>query len=139
VGLETGLDVVDHGQVAEQADVLERSRDPEPRDPVGGRPGDVTTIEPDRARRRLQEPGEHMEERRLARAVGSDHAVDRARRKPQIVVGQRLQSAKRLRQPPNLEEGVAAYDGGGDRTACHTRILTSRVCHRRILVNRGGT
>jgi hypothetical protein len=94
VALETCLDVVDHGKVAEQPDVLERAGDPEPGDPVRRRPGDVATVEPDRAGRRPEEPGQDMEQRRLARAVRSDDAMDGSGAEPQVVVAQRLESTE---------------------------------------------
>jgi len=59
------------------ADVLERPPDAEPRDAVGRQPGDVAAEETDRAGRRQQKAGEHIEERRLAGAVRPDHTMDR--------------------------------------------------------------
>ena len=51
---------------------------PELHDHVGPAAGDVPAVELDPAERRLVEAGEHVEERRLAGAVGADDRDDRA-------------------------------------------------------------
>ena len=66
------------GHRREQADVLERPRHAQRRDLVRPRAGDVRAVELDLAQRRLVEAGEHVEERRLAGAVGPDDRDDRA-------------------------------------------------------------
>ena len=104
LALEPDLDVVEDRQVAEQADVLEGPADSHPGDGVGRRAGDVATVERDRAARWPEEPGQEMEQRRLAGAVRTDDAVDRQRGEAQLVVDQRLQAAERLGQPAGLEQ-----------------------------------
>ena len=70
--------VLRRGHRPEQADVLERPRHAELHDHVRAVARDVALLEVDPAERRLVEAGEHVEERRLARAVGPDDRDDRA-------------------------------------------------------------
>src|SRR3989442_1275481 len=63
--LDRDHDVVEDRQVTEEADVLERPANPEPRDAVGGRTRDILSVEADRPARRPKEPGEEVEQRRL--------------------------------------------------------------------------
>ena len=65
--------------VAEQADVLERPGDPEADDLVGLAAGDLRAVEHDPALGRDVQAGDHVEERRLAGAVGPDEADDARR------------------------------------------------------------
>ena len=104
LALEPDLDVVEDRQVAEQADVLEGTADSHPGDGVGRRAGDVATVERDRAARWPEEPGQEMEQRRLAGAVRTDDAVDRQRVETKLVVDQRLEAAERLGQAAGLEQ-----------------------------------
>ena len=64
--------------VAEQADVLERARDARLDDPVGLEPDQIAAVEFELAAVRHVKPGEHVEQRGLAGAVGTDQAVDLA-------------------------------------------------------------
>ncbi len=78
--------VLERGHVLEEADVLERPPDAELRDPVGRLVRDVVAVELDHARRRLVDAREHVEERRLARAVRADQADDRLARDDEVDV-----------------------------------------------------
>ena len=70
--------VVEHGEAAEQGDVLERARHAERRD-LARRPArDVAALEHDAAGIRLVEAGDHVEQRGLAGAVGADDREDAA-------------------------------------------------------------
>src|SRR2546421_43587 len=71
-------DVLEGGHVLEQPDVLEGARDPEPRDAVRGAARDVGACEEDASGRRLVQPGDDVEEGRLAGAVRADEADDRS-------------------------------------------------------------
>src|SRR4029077_2517314 len=64
-----------HG--AEETDVLEGAPDAELGDLVLRQTSDLVAVEQDLARRRRVCAGEHVEERRLAGAVGPDQARDR--------------------------------------------------------------
>ena len=82
--------VLEHGRVLEQLDVLERAGDAEAGDLVRRAPAEVDAVELDRSRRRRVEPADEVEDRRLAGAVRADqrehlaardvegHAVDGA-------------------------------------------------------------
>ena len=97
--LDADLDVVEDGEVIEEADVLERPRDAQAGHAVGGQVGDVLAVELDRAGRRRHHAREQVEQRGLASPVGTDDAMDGARRQAQVVVGQRDEPAEALRQP----------------------------------------
>ena len=70
------LDVLPHGQAAERAAVLERAREPGPGAARRAPAGDLAARELDGALVRPVEPGQHVHERRLARAVRADQADD---------------------------------------------------------------
>ena len=82
-------DVLERGHLREEADVLERAADPELRDRVRRLRRHVVPVEDDLAGGRLVHAREHVEERRLARAVRADQAHDRpvGDREVQIVDG----------------------------------------------------
>src|ERR687884_197474 len=82
-------DVLEHVELDEQARDLERSRQTEAGDAVGRQPGDPPAVVDDRARRRLLEPGNDVEQGRLAGAVRTDHADDLARLDVEGHAGQR--------------------------------------------------
>ena len=99
-------DVFQRGHVAEEADVLEGSRD------AGG--GDaVRTLQSQRhageqhlAAIARVEPGEHVEQRRLAGAVGTDQAVDFPGLDGQRNILQRLHAAEALANVAGFEQNV---------------------------------
>ena len=70
--------VLEHGHVGEQADVLERPRDAELRDLIRLLAVDARPVEMDFAFGRLVQARQQVEDRRLARAVRADQAVQRA-------------------------------------------------------------
>src|SRR5215211_3056980 len=71
-------DVVEHRHALKQLDVLERPGDAEPDDGVGGDAEDVLARERDAAGVRRVEASDHVERRRLARAVRADQPRDLA-------------------------------------------------------------
>ena len=71
-------DVLERGHVLEEPDVLERAAHAALRDRMRRLAGDVLAREDDLPRRGLVDAGEHVEERRLPRAVRADEADDRA-------------------------------------------------------------
>ncbi len=68
-------------------------------------------------------PRQQVEQRRLARAVRPDDAVDGARRQAQVVVGEREQAAEALGEPPDGEDGLClrSRSGGQARHRCFLR------------------
>jgi hypothetical protein len=112
--LRPGHDVLERRQPREQPDALERAGDPEARE----------LMRPDVAQRALaprdvavvgaHEAADHVEERRLARAVGADDADDLARRDLQGDVVERGQAAEAHRdrvdaQPVSLSALVGGH------------------------------
>ena len=90
-------EVVEHGQAAEQRDVLERARHAERGDRARALAGDVAALERDAAGVGLVEAGDHVEQRGLARAVRADDGEDAApwerrptRRRPRPTPPKRL-------------------------------------------------
>ena len=71
--------VVEHGQVLEEGDVLEGAGQAHGGDPVGTPAEDVLPQQLDRALLGPVDPRQHVEERRLAGAVGSDDGEQLAR------------------------------------------------------------
>src|SRR5579863_3545010 len=71
-----GLEIFEYGQFLEDVGALERASDPHAADAVRRRAGDVAAVEPYRAAIRPQMPGDQVEQRRLAGAVGADHGRD---------------------------------------------------------------
>ena len=70
--LEHGADVVLDGEAAEDRRLLRQIADPEPRALVHRQRGDVLAVEFDAAAVGLDQPGDHVEDRGLAGAVGPE-------------------------------------------------------------------
>ena len=102
--MESDLDVLGDGHALEHLDQLERPDQPHRGDLVLADVGDVLAGEIDRPGGRMQEAGQHIEERGLARPVGADHREQAAFRHRQVdfVVGD--QSAEFLGQAAYVEE-----------------------------------
>ena len=101
--------VLPHGHVEEQPQGLEGPRDPLPRDPVRLEPLDALAREDDVALGRLVDPGDQVEERRLARTVRADHADDLALVDMQVEVGHDLEAAERHRHAAAARAGCVAH------------------------------
>jgi hypothetical protein len=71
-------DVVEHGGVHREGDVLERAAQPQPGELVRGLPGQDGVAEHDAARRRPVKAADDVEAAGLAGAVRADEGVDRA-------------------------------------------------------------
>ena len=76
VSVATDEDVVQGGQLTEHLGVLERTGDTAPGDLVRRQREQVFTVERDPARPRTVEPGDQVEDGRLAGAVGADQRED---------------------------------------------------------------
>src|SRR4051812_14251856 len=83
--------------------MLEGPRDSEPRDRVRRLIEQLGAVEADRALRRLDEPADAVEERRLACAVGADQAADGAVSDRQLHVVERGDSAEADGQAGDLQ------------------------------------
>ena len=143
--LERDEHVLARGQAAERLEPLERARDAEPGAAVRAGAGDVGAVEPDVTADvgRLQ-PGDHVEERGLARAVRPDEPGDAARprhRDRRVVereqAAERHRDRRRCRGAPSGQSAVAAGDVGardvvGDRRAPRSRMSTSASVNGRV-------
>ena len=96
--------VLQRRQVREQADVLKRSRDAARGDFVRLQIGHWLAVEHEFAGVLPVDPGQHVEEARLARAVGPDEAVDFAVPDVEAHVGERVHAAEPLADPFCHEE-----------------------------------
>ena len=92
-------------ELVEEAGDLEGAGDPERRDLLGLLAGDVLAVEDDLARGRGEEPGEEVEEGRLAGAVGAHEGVDRAGPDDEVDLGDGPEAAELLGQGARLEHG----------------------------------
>src|SRR5262249_33729507 len=72
-------------------------------------------------------PGDHAEERRLARAVGTDHADDAAARKREVQAVDQEAIAVSLAQPLRLDDEVAEPRAGRDRDLRHALARLLRL------------
>ena len=101
--------VLERGHAAEQPNVLERARDPRLRDLMHRGRGVVLAVEFEVAGVGRVEPGDHVEERSLARAVRADQAVDLPFLDLGADVGQRLQAAEALVHAFHGQSNVVAH------------------------------
>ena len=98
------LDVVDNTGLAEQADVLERAGDPCLGDLVGFPAHNALPVEDDGTLGRRINAGDHVEDGRLAGAVGSNEADDLTMLELDVEVGNGTQATEELREMLNIEE-----------------------------------
>ena len=70
------LDVFQHGEVVEQLHQLEGAHQPASGDALWRNAGQLLVLEEDAAFGGVDEPGDHVEQRRLAGAVGADDGGD---------------------------------------------------------------
>ena len=76
MGVPAGQDVLDHGAVLEQREVLEGAPDADCREPPRRDGRKIDAVEHDAPAARPQHAGDHVEQRGLAGAVRADHAAD---------------------------------------------------------------
>ena len=96
--------VLGRGHAAEEADVLVGSRQAQPGDLVRAQLVDLGAVEGDAALVDLVEAGDAVEERGLARAIGSDDADDRALFEVEGQVADGGQAAEAFRRVAGLEQ-----------------------------------
>ena len=98
-------DVLHHGAVLEQGEILERPSDPDRGEP-GGRDGrKINPGERDATAAGPQHAGDHVEQRRLAGAIRAYHAADFPCVDRKADVGDRLQAAETLAEVFDREQG----------------------------------
>ena len=90
-------------QMREQLIDLKRARQAAPHAAVRREGGDVAALENDLTLGRLDDPGQKIDQRRLARAVGADQRPARARRQAEGHVVGGEQGAETPRESPRLE------------------------------------
>jgi hypothetical protein len=107
--------VFEGGHVLEEPDVLEGAADPTLGDRVRRPPRQVFTGEDDLALRGLVHARDHVEERRLAGAVGADEANDRPLRDHEVDVRHGDEAAELLAHADRFED-VGHQAGSGFST-----------------------
>ena len=97
--------VLQHGGVFEELDVLECAGDAEFRDFRGPALQEAFSLEPDIPRRRLTDARDQVEQRRLAGPVGPDNGKDLTSLHAEGDVIQRRNPAEADRDAPHVEQG----------------------------------
>jgi hypothetical protein len=92
------LDVLKHGEVPEQLHQLEGAHQPARSDVFRRNAGQLLVLEEDAACGGVEEPGDHIEQRRLAGAVGADDGGDTLRGNLEAHVVDREQAVETARQ-----------------------------------------
>src|SRR5262249_14246516 len=101
--------VVEDAHAREETDVLKGPSDTETDDLVCPGPTDRPAVEDQRAGRGGQESGDHVEERGLARAVGTDQGEDRMPRDRERDLVERAEPAEVPGHSIDGEEGIVAH------------------------------
>src|SRR5207249_2450286 len=97
--------VVQHAHAREGLGDLEAARQTEPYAPVRGIRADVAPFEADAALLVPERPGNAVDERALARAVGSDQSYALARAHGEVDAFERGEAAESLHYPRYFEQG----------------------------------
>ncbi len=95
--------------MAEQADVLERPRDPEGGPAMRPQPRQRPALEPYLAQIGREHAGHQVEQRRLAGPVGADDGVDGAGADLEIDVAERVEAAEPFGQPGRLQADAPGF------------------------------
>ncbi len=112
--------VLEHRHVGEQLHVLERAGDAQPGDLAGRAAQDRFTPEHHVAAVGCVEPGDDVEHRALARAVGTDHRHDLVFVDLQVQAVEGVEATEVLRDPGHLEQRtheIEPPDGWGASVA----------------------
>src|SRR5207247_1534914 len=121
----THQEVVQHRHVVEQTQVLERAGHAAGGDRVGRAGQQGFALERDRPSRRMVDPRDAVEERRLAGPVGTDHGERLARREREADPGERRDAAEVERDVTDLEQvshRLVAAAGGPDPPGSKVRL-----------------
>ena len=112
--------VLEHAQAAEQAHPLEGPGEPGAGDLIGRPAGQVAAERQDPAAGRRQHAGDHVDQRRLARAVGADQPQDLAALEPQADAVDRAQLVEVLADLLDHQRvGVGSVGGAHAPTVAH--------------------
>jgi len=103
--LQADHHVVERGQVGEQPQILEGARNAGVDHRLRSEPVERAIAERNMTCVRLQETGDHVEDRCLAGAVRPDQAGDATLRDSKTAILQRQQATEALLQPGDLEIG----------------------------------
>ena len=115
--VETHLDVVDDGQVLEQADILERTGHAHPVDLIGLFTGGGHPIDEDGASGGLVDVGQQVEDGGLTGAVGADEAGDLVAADHQVEAVHGGQAAEVDAQFTDVEDGLFILVAVGQEAA----------------------
>src|SRR3990170_363249 len=108
VDMPADHDVLQDRHLGEEPDMLERARHPESSDLEGLQALDRRPVEQDPAAVGRQDPGDQVEERRLARAVRPDQRLDRPARDVEGTPSHGLEAAEALADIQDRKEGHGA-------------------------------
>src|SRR5207247_8945461 len=108
-----------NGELAEHARDLESPYDAYARALIGTEPQDAAAVEGDVARLGQHQAAEHVEQRRLAGAVGPDDSGNALARDLERAAGEGLEAAERLDQAARLQHDC---DSGGFVHRCRSRV-----------------
>ena len=122
-----GHHVVDHAHVEEEPQRLERARYAALRDRVRRQPTRLVAVEQDLAGFGPVDPGDQVEQRRLAGPVRPDHADDLVLVDDEVEVVDHDEAAERHRQATELEQPLRRRSG---HQTISTRAVPSRPCGR---------
>src|SRR3981189_1452419 len=103
------LDVFQHGEIAEDPDVLEGSRQAEPRDAVRLEPENLRAVDSDRAGVRMRRAAQRVQQRGLAGAVGADDGLYDATRHVEIDAVERDQAAEAPRHATRADDWLIRH------------------------------
>src|SRR5581483_4837522 len=112
---------LERGQLREDPDHLEGATQAQVEDPVGLEPVDALALEADLPLVGPVHPGDAVEQRGLAGAVGADEPVDAARLERERHVVHRRDSAEALHHPVDLE------DRGHWRSSARAQMVRGRL------------
>jgi hypothetical protein len=116
LALQGDAHVLQHREVRKDRGDLERAHHAAARDDVGPLRGDVAAVEVDRSAGRGQEAREQVEDRRLARAVGTDQRMDGVAAHAQVDAVDRHEALELLGQVASLQDEA---DGGAAHRPGH--------------------
>src|SRR5262249_44378240 len=108
-----------------------RAADAEPGDAVGLQLLDRLTLEDDIARGRGNNPAEHVEERSLAGAVGTDHTEDLAGAHLQADIVHRREAGEPPRKVTDLQHRSVRYLPRSEGAATANAARATHSCRRR--------
>src|SRR5215813_7649980 len=97
-------EVLEHREPGEAAGDLKGADQALPADGIGGPARDVTAVEANRPRIRRHQAGNHVEQRRLARAIGPDQAGDTAGQDGEVDAAQHVEAVEGTAKVLELEQ-----------------------------------